>query len=329
MLSRMQTLKRKLSMLKDEDADIQRATGRRYTHIQELQGIPTLVDVKYDQWSRVRLDRLLVDYMLRQGYTESAQQLSAEKNIEDLVDVDAFVQCRRIEKSLQDGEVREALDWCRANTKDLKKMNSTLELQLRLQQYIELLRTRDSSKMKEAIAHSRKFIAPSGDRTLIEQTAGLLVFTPEATVQPYHSLYSAARWAELASNFVQTYYKLFALPPQPLLDFALSSGLSVLKTYSCHSDYPSTTSNATTASATVCPICSTELHELSKNVPYAHHDHSHVEHDPVVLPNGRVYGRERLVRWNEKVGTSEGKVRDPMDIDQEWLWDDVRKIYIS
>ena len=28
----------------------------------------SLVDVKYDEWSRVRLSRLLVDYLLREGY---------------------------------------------------------------------------------------------------------------------------------------------------------------------------------------------------------------------------------------------------------------------
>lgn len=47
-------------------------------------------------------------------------------------------------------------------------------------------------------------------------------------------------------------------------------------------------------------------------MPYAHHTKSIVENDPVVLPNGRIYGSERLRVFNEKVGTEKGWVRDPV-----------------
>jgi len=79
----------------------------------------------------------------------------------------------------------------------------------------------------------------------------------------------------------------------------------------------------------VCPICSTELNELARNVPYAHHTKSYVENDPVVLPNGRIYGRERLRRVNEKVGTPVGKVRDPTDLGVMFEERAVKKVFIS
>jgi len=78
----------------------------------------------------------------------------------------------------------------------------------------------------------------------------------------------------------------------------------------------------------ICPICSTELNELARNVPYAHHTKSYVEPDPVVLPNGRIYGRRRLEEVNEKVGSRDGEVRDPMDLGTVFGWDDVRKVFI-
>lgn len=53
-----------------------------------------------------------------------------------------------------------------------------------------------------------------------------------------------------------------------------------------------------------------------------------MEDDPVVLPNGRVYGRERLKRLNDKLGTTRGKIRDPTDLENEWDEEDVRKVYI-
>ena len=81
----------------------------------------------------------------------------------------------------------------------------------------------------------------------------------------------------------------------------------------------------------MCPICSTELNELAKNVPYAHQTKSFIEEDPVVLPNGRVYGRDRLKLLNEKLGTRKGHVRDPTELEHgtEWELTELKKVYIS
>ena len=79
----------------------------------------------------------------------------------------------------------------------------------------------------------------------------------------------------------------------------------------------------------MCPICSTELNELARNVPYAHHTKSDMEDVPVVLPNGRVFGRDRLKRLNEKLGTKPGKIRDPTDLESEWDEKELKKVYIS
>lgn len=63
-------------------------------------------------------------------------------------------------------------------------------------------------------------------------------------------------------------------------------------------------------------------------MPYANHTKSHVESDPIVLPNGRVYGQERLLEMSKKMGGVEtGKVKDPTtgDVFDE---SDMKKVYI-
>jgi macrophage erythroblast attacher len=141
-------------------------------------------------------------------------------------------------------------------------------------------------------------------------------------------MYDVARYDELALLFVKTHHELLSLPPQPLLHIALSAGLSALKTPSCHSEF-ALHANANTG-APVCPICSTELNELARNVPYAHQSKSHIEEDPVVLPNGRVFGRERLKMLNEKLGAPPGKIRDPTDPESvEWDEREIKKVFIS
>ncbi len=62
-------------------------------------------------------------------------------------------------------------------------------------------------------------------------------------------------------------------------------------------------------------------------MPYAQHPKSYVENDPVVLPNGRVYGRERLKQVSLKSGIDSGYVKDPTtsEIFEE---SKIRKVFI-
>ena len=208
MITKMQGLKRKLSNLQEEEAKLHKAAKARLQHLQDLHQVQSLVDVKYDEWSRVRLSRLLVDYLLREGYADSAACLARTKGIEDLVDVDAFVACHKIERSLSEGQSTAlALEWCKEHGKELKKGGSMLEFELRLQQYIELVRAGHESgvsgmedvfregvrigegggeaKLMEARAHAKKYLSGSGDFELLGRAAGLLAYRPWDEVEPY------------------------------------------------------------------------------------------------------------------------------------------------
>jgi len=63
-------------------------------------------------------------------------------------------------------------------------------------------------------------------------------------------------------------------------------------------------------------------------VPYAHHSSSSVENDPVLLPNGRIYGLKRLEDLSSKLGLPAGRLRDPTTGED---WDEAlcRKVFIS
>ena len=188
MIVRMQTLKRKLQVLHEEEQTIQAHSQKRIKHLQDLYEIPSLADVKYDDWSRVRLDRLMVDYLLRAGYSKSAANLAKEKDIEDLVDLDVFVQCQKVADSLERGETRDALMWCTENRTALKKIGqNNLEFDLRLQQYIEMIRTGGPGKQFEAMLHAKKFLVPYKDthNEAILHAAGLLAQPPDTTHEPY------------------------------------------------------------------------------------------------------------------------------------------------
>lgn len=206
----------------------------------------------------------------------------------------------------------------------------------------------------EAILYYRKHMASSS--TPMEQlrkAAAILAYQPDTPFEPYkvpphhsplftqltpqQSLFSQSRWTYLAQHFRQTHHTLFSLPSRPLLQIALTAGLSCLKTPACKKPNvpsPSTTTTTSTPSLialqtqTLCPICSSELNGLSEVVPYAHHTKSEVASDPIVLPNMRIYGRAQLTDFAKRIGMREGWVRDPVT-GEEFEEGKVRPVYIS
>lgn len=125
MIARVRGVKRKLTAFADEENRLHRHEEARAKHLTDLYGMYSIDDVKYESWSRTRLDRLLIDYLLRQGYVDSARELAQARGIELLVDVDTFEQMNRIRQCILRGSVQEALAWCTAGDtkKELRKMD--------------------------------------------------------------------------------------------------------------------------------------------------------------------------------------------------------------
>lgn len=125
----------------------------------------------------------------------------------------------------------------------LRKMGSTLELELRFQEYIELVRqgTRES-RYKAALYARKHFLSYMGSSTssewqdrhlgpYFERAMGLLAF--QGPHELYHDLYNTKRWLALKEAFRQVALRVYHIPPLPLLHIALSVGLSSFKTLSC------------------------------------------------------------------------------------------------
>jgi macrophage erythroblast attacher len=62
-----------------------------------------------------------------------------------------------------------------------------LEFELRLQQYIEMIRTGDKTKFVDAMIHAKKYLAAyiETQSAEIHRAAGLLAFPPDTKAEPY------------------------------------------------------------------------------------------------------------------------------------------------
>ncbi|MCO5549561.1 hypothetical protein L7F22_003033 [Adiantum nelumboides] len=291
MIGRIKGLKRKLGSVHESAGSTLSRLDARTGHLNDLQQIQSTSSPAFDEWCRTRLDRMLVDWMLRKGFTQSATMLANNRHIENYVDLNLFTEIARIEGSLigtssasaSDAEGQEhalkgirsctaTLAWCSENKAALRKIRSSLEFDLRLQEFIELTRDRSSQSLQEAINYSRKYLLPyltptaaplktelNADatpkvkteekeereeqeqqdwiRNQVARVMGLLACGPSGWA--YTDLYDVSRWNALQQKFRSAALQIHSLPPQPLLHIALSAGLSSLKLPACYTDDPS------------------------------------------------------------------------------------------
>ncbi|THH11950.1 hypothetical protein EW145_g357 [Phellinidium pouzarii] len=328
MIGRVEGLKRKLSDLNETSAAAtQNVMRARFNHIAELESFQSRDDPSFSRWADKRIDRWLVDWALRNGRESTARKLAEEKHIEELVDIELFSDIRRIESALRQHSCTEALAWCSENKAALRKTKNTLEFDLRLQEYIELVR---AQKKVEAIAYSKKYLVAWQDSHFkqIHRAMALLAFPPPSAFGPYKRLYDLDSWESLVHAFRLAVYNLNALPTEPLLHLALYGGLASLKLPMCY--------DAAHAKNADCPVCDAHgLGILAKEVPWSHHVNSTIvcalsgkimdeDNPPMMFPNGYVYSRAAL----ENIKGKDGKVtcqRTDMTCDFSAL----RKVFIS
>ncbi|KAG5440695.1 hypothetical protein PCK2_000283 [Pneumocystis canis] len=278
--------------------------------------------------------------MLRKGINETAKQLARWKNIElmkeNLVDIDVFIRCREIEEALRNRNTTKCLAWCTENKAFLRKNKINLEFELKLQEYIELVKKNEHF---QAITYSRKYLAPYAEVHMQEfkRAMSLLIFPPDTTCEVYRKLYSSDRWILLADLFVLTHHNLYNLSVPPLLYITLSAGLSALKTPSCCST-ESQKVNTSLFHSTLCPICSPELNSIASLVPYAHADRSSLidsltgekirsDNELIVLPNGQVYNQKSLFEKNEQFGIPKDIIWDPATA-EKFSREKIKKVFI-
>lgn len=205
-------------------------------------------------------------------------------------------------------------------------MKSTLEFNLRMQEYIELVRAK---RYTEAMSYLRKHLAVHSDTHLpeIQQASGLLAFGPLTSCGPYKRLYDISRWNSLVTQFRKDNCSLHSLTGHPLLAITLSAGLSALKTAQCYQDGNKNLN---------CPVCSETLGELAKALPLSHHVNSTIvcritgeimdeDNPPMALPNGMVYSAKAL---HDMAARGHGKVTCPRTL-ETYEDKEARKVYIS
>jgi macrophage erythroblast attacher len=245
--------------------------------------------------------RLLAEHLLRSGQHASGAALAAAAGVGELVDAELHGANAAVAAALRGGDSQQALAWCELHRAKLKKLRSTLEFRLRLQQFVELVR---SGRQRDAVAHARLHVAPlaaGSNLRELQRAMALLVLKPQAPPRcsRHAALLSPAAWEALAEEFSADSARVHGLTRVPGVELRLQAGLCALNTPHAQRG------ERGGASARNDPLASALFARLAAGLPHTKHVHSRLvcpitqlvmneDNPPAALPNGYVYSRAAL-----------------------------------
>jgi len=138
-------------------------------------------------------DVLIVDHLLRNGCGRAGKMVAKRKALEYLVDDAVFNEVEEIAAALRnDRDVEPALKWCAENKSRLRRLDSSLEFELRKFGFLLLIQ---NQKHIKAVQYARKYFPQFAESHMpqIQATMAALAFmslsvTPEAARAEYEQL---------------------------------------------------------------------------------------------------------------------------------------------
>ncbi|XP_056279371.1 glucose-induced degradation protein 8-A homolog isoform X3 [Pseudoliparis swirei] len=148
-------------------------------------------DITKEEWmdklnnvhiQRADMNRLIMNYLVTEGFKEAAEKFRMESGIEPSVDLDSLDERIKIREMILKGQIQEAIALINSLHPELLDNNRYLYFHLQQQHLIELIRLRET---ESALEFAQTQLAEQGEEsrdclTEMERTLALLAFdTPE------------------------------------------------------------------------------------------------------------------------------------------------------
>ncbi|KAF7637216.1 hypothetical protein Mgra_00003392 [Meloidogyne graminicola] len=266
----------------------------------------------YDQ----RLNRFIVEHLLRIGYFETAQMLADYVGLDIQSQKGVYHVARQVEESLRNKDLSLCLNWVRDNRSRLHRIGSSLETEVRIQHCVELVK---SGKIAESLKYVQSFFGSKTDlhgvqwmtNTNLLHLMGLIALGKDSSRSEHQPLLSDERYSTLIQLFKIENDRIYKFCTQSPFSACLQAGIAVHKTPQCKKDANSK-----------CIVCSS-VFALSEGLPYTHLSNSRLfcaisgepfdgeDNRPMMLPNGLMSTKSAF----EKLGLN----KDPKQVtEEEW-----------
>ncbi|VDN59992.1 unnamed protein product [Dracunculus medinensis] len=243
---------------------------------------------KNAEWAEQRFNRIIVDYLSRSGYIATAKKLAEQCGIEMMCNISIFENAKKVEESIKRHETGELINWIMNNRSRLRRLRSTLELQARMQECIEMVK---QGRRMHAVIYSktyfRKLPAELWTSQLI-QLMGFIGFGMQMA-DTYQNFLSEDRWDFLLTQFQQENARVFQIENSKLFNACFCMGASSLRSPFCKPHHDAQ-----------CITCLPHIYSETYDLPYAEAKKTELicqhcndiidENNPAfMLPNGYCY----------------------------------------
>jgi len=153
------------------------------------------------QITRVDMNRLIMNYLVTEGFKEAAEKFHMESGIQPRVELDTLEERIKIRDAIQRGHIQEAINLINSLHPELLDNNKHLYFHLLQQHTIELIREKS---LAEALDFAQTHLAEKGLENAdvlpeIECTLALLAFDKPET-SPYGELLETSQRQKVASE---------------------------------------------------------------------------------------------------------------------------------
>eukprot|EP00002_Diphylleia_rotans_P036016 TRINITY_DN789_c0_g2_i1.p1 TRINITY_DN789_c0_g2~~TRINITY_DN789_c0_g2_i1.p1 ORF type:complete len:227 (-),score=73.36 TRINITY_DN789_c0_g2_i1:296-976(-) len=151
--------------------------------------------------SKEDLNRLVMNYLVIEGYKEAAELFQQESGTEPGVDLESITDRMAVRACVQSGNIEEAVAKVNDMDPDILETNDALYFHLQQQRLIELIR---AGKIEEALDFAQEELAPRGEENPqllleLERTMALLAFE-NAADSPVSDLLDSSQRQKTASE---------------------------------------------------------------------------------------------------------------------------------
>ncbi|KAK0464913.1 CTLH/CRA C-terminal to lish motif domain-containing protein [Desarmillaria tabescens] len=149
------------------------------------------------------LNRLIMDYLVIEGYKSAAEEFSQEANLTPPVDFESIESRMNIREALQRGDVEDAITRVNDLNPEILDTNPALYFHLQQQKLIEFIR---HGRIADALQFAQEELAPRGEEspeflTELERTMALLAFESTSSMPtPISELLSPAQRLKTAGE---------------------------------------------------------------------------------------------------------------------------------
>ncbi|GMH24648.1 hypothetical protein Nepgr_026491 [Nepenthes gracilis] len=178
------------------------------------------------------VNQIIAGHLYRQGLFDVGDCFINESGKEEAAAAvkSPFVEMYRILEALKSWNLEPALKWASANSEDLKRNGTDLELKLHQQQYVKILQKLGSRE--EALKYAKAFLTPfaSTHTAVFQKLMACLLWAGKLDSSPYSDLLSPANWEELGEEVVRQMCSLLGQSFESPLSVTVAAGARGLPT---------------------------------------------------------------------------------------------------